>query len=106
VQPDLLFISKEHLSIVKEDLIAGAPDLIAEILSPSNWIVDRRDKFGLYAEAGVKEYWIIDLDSQTVEVFTLQAGAYALAGRYGVGETARSALLAGFEIPVDRILGG
>jgi len=105
VQPDVLFALKEHLSIVKEENIVGVPGLIVEILSPSNWIVDRRDTFDLYAEAGVKEHWIIDLDGKTVEVFTLRAGASALHGRCGPGETAKSALLAGFEIAVDGMLG-
>ncbi len=103
VQPDVLFIARERLDIVKEDFIEGPPDLIVEILSPSNWLTDRRAKFRIYAQAGVREYWIVDTDARTVEVFVLRGGSYALVGKVGPGETLRSEVVAGFEIGVDEI---
>ncbi len=63
VQPDILFIAQERLDIVQEKFIAGAPDLIVEILSPSNWLDDRRDKYEVYEATGVREYWIVDPDA-------------------------------------------
>jgi Uma2 family endonuclease len=104
VQPDLLFISKERLDIVKEQFIEGAPDLIVEVLSPTNWLDDRRIKYEVYAEAGVREYWIVDPDLRTVEVFVLREGEYALVGRFGPGEKAHSEVLEGFEVAVDEVL--
>jgi len=103
VQPDVLFIARERLDIVKEDFIEGPPDLIVEILSPSNWLTDRRAKFRIYSQAGVREYRMVDTDTRTVEVFVLRGSSYALVGKFGPGETVRSEVIAGFEISVDEI---
>ena len=100
VQPDLAFVSAERLGLVTQRAIEGAPDLVVEILSPSTWLDDRRTKFALYAEMGVREYWIVDPDEQTVEVFSLQEGRYALVNRFGPDATLRSDLLPAFEIAV------
>lgn len=75
-----------------------------EVLSPSNPNHDRGVKYAVYAEAGVSEYWIIDPRQRTVEVFILRSGAYELLGRFGEDETARSEILEGFVIPVDKII--
>src|SRR5207247_9016252 len=68
VQPDVLFIAKGRESIVKEDGIHGAPDLVIVVLSPSTADHDRREKLDLYRRAGVREYWLIDPASKTVEI--------------------------------------
>jgi len=81
--------------------IEGAPLLVVEVLSPSNWWVDRREKVVLYAETGVQEYWIVDPNASTIGVFVPREGTYALLGRWGAGETARSEVLPGFEVVVD-----
>lgn len=103
VQPDVLFIAGDRLDIVKEEFVEGAPDLIAEVLSPSNWLDDRRTKFQLYARAGVREYWIVDLERRTIEVFALRGRSFALLNRYEPGETARSEVLPGFEVAVNEV---
>lgn len=104
VQPDLLFIRQDRLDIVKEDCIAGPPDLIVEILSPSNWMLDRRDKFEVYAAAGVGEYWVVDSDSRTIEVFVLEEGSYRMLDSRGPGESIGSRTLAGLEVKIDDVL--
>ena len=103
VQPDLIFIVRERLGIIKDRYVRGAPDLVVEILSPSNWLDDRTTKFELYAEAGVREYWIADNRLRTVEVFVLRGGAWELLGRFGPGERVRSEVLPGFSPTVDEI---
>ncbi len=60
-------------SKIDEHGCKGAPDFIAEILSPSTRRYDRLVKLNLYQKAGVREYWIVDPDTQSVQVF-LQDG--------------------------------
>lgn len=55
----------------------GAPDLVMEILSPSTQRHDKLTKFNLYQRAGVREYWIVDPASKSVQVFVLEDGRYA-----------------------------
>jgi Uma2 family endonuclease len=74
-----------------------------EILSPSNWLYDWREKLRVYQEAGVPEYWIVDPRAETIEIYTLEQGVYQLAGQYGRGAVAASRLLPGFEVPVEAI---
>jgi Uma2 family endonuclease len=97
-----LFLNTDFLSCFK-GRIEGAPDIIVEVLSPSNWLTDRRDKFRVYAKAGVHEYWIINTAARTVELFFLRDSQYELIGKYGVGETVRSEVLPGFEVKVEKI---
>ena len=103
VQPDILFIRQDRLDIIQERWIEGAPDLIVEILSPGNWIDDRRTKYRLYALAGVREYWIVDPRKCEIDVYVLREGSFMQVGNFGAGERVRSDVLAGFEIGVDEI---
>ncbi len=59
VQPDFLLVRRERAAIIHDRRIRGVPDLIAEILSPSNPEQDTDTKRGAYARAGVPEYWIV-----------------------------------------------
>ncbi len=104
VQPDIVFILNERLHIVGELSIQGAPDLVMEVLSPSNAEYDRELKYEIYAEAGVPEYWIVDPHERTVEVFVLRDRGYEPRGRYSEGETARSEILDGFTAAIDEII--
>ena len=103
VQPDIFFIQTGRREIIGEEYVEGAPDLVVEVLSPSNWLYDRREKFQAYRKAGVPEYWIVDYRARTIEVFFLEKGAYVLLGQYRLGEIARSRVLEGFEVTVDEI---
>jgi Uma2 family endonuclease len=104
VQPDILFIRRDNLHIIGETTIDGVPELVVEILSPSNWVDDRRTKFAVYAEAGIAEYWIIDPRTVTVEVYQLRGNRYELLDSYGTGDTVSSTVLDGFPVDVDRII--
>jgi Uma2 family endonuclease len=81
VQPDILYVATDRLSIISERGIEGAPNLVVEVLSPSSVRLDRGRKMNLYAEHGVPYYWIVDPESYSVEAYTLTGTAYALAGR-------------------------
>jgi Uma2 family endonuclease len=99
VQPDVAFIAKERLSIIQR-VIMGPADLVAEVVSLQGRSRDRIEKRDLYEQHGVKEYWIIDPEAQTVEVLALVNGRYELVQRSLPGETASSRLLPGFEVSV------
>ena len=71
-QPDALLVSNERKNILSERGLEGAPDLIVEVLSVSNSKYDRYEKREKYHEFGVLEYWIVDPNNETVEVFELQ----------------------------------
>ncbi|MXZ21023.1 MAG: Uma2 family endonuclease [Caldilineaceae bacterium SB0665_bin_25] len=104
VQPDIFVIRRESLHIIEELNIQGAPDLVVEVLSPSNPAHDRNLKYGLYAESGVQEYWIIDPHNRTVETHLLRGGIYEQFGMWSEGEAARSDVLEGLTVPVDGII--
>ena len=67
--------------------------------------LDRLEKMVEYARAGIREYWIVDPDAATAEVFGLREGAYELLGKWSRGEDARSQVLAGFEVSVNEVFG-
>ena len=103
LQPDIVFVRTERLGIVGEAYVEGAPDLLVEILSPSNWLYDRREKMQAYQEAGVVEYWIVDPRALTIDVYIMEQGTHVLMSQYGIGEVARSQVLPGFEVSVETI---
>lgn len=70
LQPDLFFISAENLGIISERGIEGPPDLVAEVVSPSNSYIDRNFKKKKYLEFGVKEVWILDPANKTLEIYS------------------------------------
>lgn len=103
VQPDILFISHKRASIIQEDEIRGGPDLVVEILSPTTAQRDRTYKRTLYARHGVKEFWLVDPDSQTVEVLALGKRGYRRTGLYGKVDVLHSPLLAGLAISLTEV---
>jgi Uma2 family endonuclease len=100
-QPDLIFVSRERRSIITDDNIQGAPDLVVEIISPTS---DRRDrKFQLYARFGIPFYWIVDPRLKLIEEYSLAGGAYRLVCEFNVNEIFQSRLFPGLEISVVEI---
>ena len=103
VQPDILFISSENLKIITEKNIQGAPDLIIEILSPATAYNDLVNKKELYAQFGVREYWIVDPQKQWVEIYRLVKEEYQLH-RKAVGTgTVASGVLNGFQVNLSSL---
>jgi Uma2 family endonuclease len=76
VQPDLMVIcDKSKLDGKRCD---GAPDMVAEILSPSNPNHDRVKKFNKYLQAGIREYWIVDPTNKVISAHILKNGEYVV----------------------------
>ena len=104
VQPDLFWVS-DHSNCQRIDgkYFQGPPDLTVEILSPSTARRDHETKFALYEQHGVREYWIIDLETNKVAVWSLDDGRFRDVGNFGVGETFTSPLL-NVQISIDEIV--
>jgi len=73
-QPDLVFLASDRIQWVTTRGIEGVPNLIVEIISPSNIFSDRNTKKRAYLEFGVEEYWIVDPGNKTLEIYTPQTG--------------------------------
>ncbi|MGN6184163.1 MAG: Uma2 family endonuclease [Thermoanaerobaculia bacterium] len=95
VQPDVLFLTSEHMERVHEHGLDGAPDLVIEILSPSSRDRDLLLKRKRYAHFGVQEYWIVDPDAESVAVYRLDRG---LLKMIETPEPLTSPLLPGFSL--------
>ena len=102
VQPDLIVVRTENREI-HQDWIRGTPDLLIEIVLPSNAERDRIVKRDLYAGNDVSEYWIVDPEVRTVEVLRLKDGAYAPAGYFGAGTALRSEVLPDLGLAIDEV---
>jgi Uma2 family endonuclease len=103
VQPDILFVAKDHSERLTDHSVRGAPDLVVEIVSPGSTRMDRITKRSLYAKHGVPEYWIISPNEQTIEVLTLRDGKYETSGFYEEDDSIVSPSLAGFSCVVREI---
>ena len=103
VQPDILFISNERENVVTEVEIAGAPDLIVEILSPGTAARDRGLKRALYARSGVREYWIVNPKLESIEVFSLGTRGYELSERYELEDRLVSRVVPGFDAALEEV---
>ena len=94
--PDVIFINKNRLPEPEDTHFEGAPDLVIEVVSWESQNRDRRDKFIEYETAGVREYWIVDPVSKTVEAHILKGRKFVQFGPKL--ETIRSKVLPGFYI--------
>ena len=99
VQPDITIICDEKKR--GKEGCRGAPDLVVEILSPSNTAMEMEQKFHLYREAGVREYWIVDPEHKTLTAYHFgKSPVQALA--YGSGDTAPVAIFPDLKINLEQ----
>ncbi|OOR91887.1 restriction endonuclease [Moraxella caviae] len=101
VQPDICVVC--DTTKLTERGCDGAPDIVVEILSPSNSKKEMGVKFNLYQDAGVREYWIIDPTYKTVLMYVLQNGKFVGLKPFVSGETIRSTVLPEFCLALDKL---
>jgi len=101
VQPDICIV--RDASKLDDQGCNGAPDLIIEILSPTNAKYDLETKFHLYEEAGVQEYWIVQPQEKSVLIYELRNGEYAGLKPHTLGEVVHGNLFPDLKISVDDI---
>ena len=102
-QPDLLFINNEGAAIIQDGRVHGGPDLVVEILSPSNTRVGIEAKLTDYARIGVRECWLAAPEGRTVETLLLEGGEWQRLAIRGAGENVETVVLQGLELPVSNI---
>jgi Uma2 family endonuclease len=102
VQPDLCVVC--DLAKLDRRGCLGAPDLVVEILSPGNSEREMGQKYDLYEEAGVREYWIVQPDNRSVLRFALnEAGQFVGLRPVAHGEPLTSAIFPGLSLPTEKI---
>jgi len=101
VQPDICIICDP--SKLDDAGCIGAPDLVVEILSPSNNRKELKFKFDVYEENGVKEYWIVSPEAQTLQINVLVKNSYQSSRLYSHGDVVGSSILPGYELNVSDI---
>ena len=102
-QPDIIFVSNARASIITTANIKGAPDLVVEILSPSTERYDRGYKRTMYARNGVREYWLVDPVTETVEMLTEAEDGFVTDSVYHRNQTLVSPLLPELSIELNRV---
>ena len=99
-EPDLIFIDRQRLDLLKHSFLDGPGDVVVEIVSPESIGRDRGDKFAEYESAGVKEYWLLDPDRRSAEFYELGAsGLYHLTPI--IDGVYRSQVISGFWLRVE-----
>jgi Uma2 family endonuclease len=102
VQPDISVICDPDKLIDRG--CYGPPDLALEILSPYTQKKDLNEKYRLFEESGVSEYWVVDPGNTFIQVFKLQdSGEYDTGEVLELGETAVSTRFPGLEINLDSV---
>jgi hypothetical protein len=102
-QPDLLFITKERLNIIGENKIEGSPDLVVEILSPSNDANEMSYKRHIYESKGLKEYWLINVEKQMLTLYKQIDNELRWQKDIQKNEVLKSEIIQGFELELSNI---
>jgi len=100
VQPDLVVVCDPKK--IGEEGYHGAPDLVVEILSPSNTDMEMSRKFKLYHEAGVREYWIVDPKNKGITIHLFREDTI-ISHTYGNVGAAPVSILPGLQITLDDV---
>jgi Uma2 family endonuclease len=102
-QPDVMFISNARRFIIGPQVIESGPDLVIEILSPSNTRRDLEEKLRDYQSIDVREAWVAATQGQTVEVLQLSSERIERSGLYGLGDRIVSQVLCELQLTVDEV---
>jgi len=107
-QPDLLFVRAENAPNLdkQQERLEFAPDLVIEVLSPSDSLSELLKKLNDYHRIGVKEVWLVNPLTRTVEVLARQEDGWELVGVFKETETVQSRVLLELNLPVAQIFEG
>lgn len=99
-QSDLLFVTNQQAHLIEKTHLNGAADLVIEIVSPESFSRDRGEKFVEYERAGVKEYWLIDPDRESIEFYQLGVDSRYHAALLNTENIYTSKIVQGFRMRV------
>jgi Uma2 family endonuclease len=102
LQPDILFIRKENLSIA-QDWIRGVPDMVCEIVSPYSYERDTETKKAIYEKYRVPEYWIVMPEPQTIEILTIVGDKYKLHSMAAFEGFVTSKVIEGLQVNITEV---
>jgi len=100
VQPDISIVCDKTKR--GDEGCRGAPDLVVEILSPSNTAIEMERKLKLYQEAGVREYWVVDPENKGLTVYRFQQEAISV-NTYKKNDTVPAAIFPGLDITLEQV---
>jgi Uma2 family endonuclease len=93
-QPEFFWVSRSTPEIYYDEArVIGVPDLVVEFLRPETAKIVRSERFASYERFGVREYWIVDLANEAVDLYVLRDARYARLGVYGEGDSFESPAL-------------
>ena len=101
-QPDIFVVMNSHLDRMQEKNVVGAPDLVVEVSASGTAAFDRLSKYDTYEFAGVLEYWILNLERRTVEIFVLEGDEYHSLGVFHGEQKVPSRLISWLSVHVDQ----
>jgi Uma2 family endonuclease len=108
-QPDVLFLNTQRTGIRRRADVIGMnflelpPDLVVEVLSPSNNRREMANRMQDYQQIGVYECWLVSPEAETIEIISLTAAEPESTAIFGVEDTLRSDLLSGFELNLTEV---
>jgi Uma2 family endonuclease len=108
VEPDLLYVSNERAAeLLAGQHVMGAPDLVVEIGSPSTRQRDETIKRGLYENATVVEYWVVDPEIDVIRVYRRDGERFARPVELSreAGDVLTTPLFPGLDIPFSHVFG-
>jgi Uma2 family endonuclease len=97
LEPDLFLVSTERLKTMDPGRMTVA-DLVVEILSPASAVYDRTAKADTYAALGVRELWLVELETRSIEQRVLGEGAWRVTGTYAGDAPLRAAAFPGLGV--------
>jgi Uma2 family endonuclease len=103
VEPDILYISNARASVLTNENVQGAPDLVVEVLSEGTEKRDRTIKLKLYGKFGVQEYWMIDPEGPSAEVYRRGEEGLTLVAKLSAADSLTSPMLPGFSVPLRKL---
>jgi Uma2 family endonuclease len=101
LQPDVCVVCDPSKIDIRGCL--GAPDIVVEVLSPGNNAKELKNKYDVYEESGVKEYWVVSPQNQTIQVYILKDGVYVTSRTKVAGDVITTVILPGLELNLTEL---